>query len=260
MSYETVLLDKQENFATITLNRPKANALSLELVKDIRSALKEVEEDPAMRCAVITGGSGKFFSAGADVPTIGKLLDDPMVEGGLLAEGIETMNAIEACAKPVIAAVNGVALGGGCELALACHIRIASEQAVFGQPEITLGIIPGWGGTYRLPRAVGEARAAEWLLTGRTVNAQEALLAGLVCKVVSGGQLMEAAGELSNSISGLPAVAMRATLDTLRKRPKEPGRAQAIEAEAFAIAAASKDAREGVGAFLEKRKPKFTNE
>ena len=163
MGYDTLLLDKRDNFAVITLNRPKANALSLEVMTELGDALSELIADESVGAIVLTGGDGKFFST------------------------------------PVIAAVNGIALGGGCELCLACHIRIAAEEAKFGQPEINLGIIPGWGGTQRLPRLIGESRAMDWLLTGRVVSAQEAYEAGLLCKVVPASSLMESAEESPGS-------------------------------------------------------------
>ena len=259
MSYENVLIEKADGYAIVKLNRPKANALSLGLVQDIRAAVAELEADASVRCILIAS-EGKFFSAGADVPTIHSTLDAPLVEGGLLAEGIKTVNAVEACTKPVVAVVNGMALGGGCELTLACHIRIAAETAVFGQPEISLGIIPGWGGTFRLPRLIGESRAAELLLTGRTFTAEEALRAGLVCKVVPAEGLMDAAKELAVVLASKPLAAMRATLTALREREHDTARGMAVEGEAFGQAAMSKDAQEGISAFLDRRKPNFTGE
>ncbi|HEO71374.1 MAG TPA: hypothetical protein ENN80_08930 [Candidatus Hydrogenedentes bacterium] len=257
MPYENVLVERAEGYAVIKLNRPKANALSLGLVHDIRAAVGELEADDSVRCILITG-EGKFFSAGADVPTIQKMLDDPFAEGGLLSEGIKTMNAIEACNKPVVAVVNGMALGGGCELCLACHIRLAAEGARFGQPEINLGIIPGWGGTFRLPRLIGESFAAELLLTGRTINAAEAMSIGLVTEVFPAEQLMDAAQKLAATLAEKPVAAMQATLATLRARAHNTAEGAAAEGQAFAQAARSEDAVEGIGAFLEKRKPHFT--
>ena len=168
------------------------------------------------------------------------------------------MDRIEACAKPVIAAVNGVALGGGCELCLACHLRIASSNAIFGQPEINLGIIPGWGGTHRLPRLIGEGRARDWLLTGRQVSAQEALDAGLVSRVVEPAELRETALALANVLAEKPVPAMRETLALIRARGGRTEEGPALERAAFERAARSHDAHEGVQAFLEKRKPQFT--
>jgi enoyl-CoA hydratase/carnithine racemase len=260
MDYENVVLDRQDPVLVITLNRPKANALSLDLVTEIRTAVAEAEVDPEIRAMVITGGEGRFFAAGADIPSLQGSLGDPLAEGSLLAEGLQTMNLIDTCDKPIVAAVNGIALGGGCELALACHLRIASDAAVFGQPEINLGIIPGWGGTHRLPLIIGEGRAREWLLTGRQISASEALEAGLVARVVPAAQLREAALELARTLAGKPAVAMRVTLQILRERALHPEDGQQLEAQGFTEAAGSRDAAEGISAFLEKRQPEFTGD
>lgn len=258
MSYQYVIVETSDQCAWITLNRPKANALSLELVREIRQAVEAAQADPEVRVILITGGEGKFFAAGADIPTIQGALGDPMREGSLLAEGLKTVNTIEACSKPVIAVVNGVALGGGCEVALACHLRIAADTAVFGQPEINLGIIPGWGGTHRLPQIIGDGRAREWLMTGRQVPAQEALEAGLVSKLVPAAQLREAARELAGVLASKPVVALQQTMLILRGRALRPDRGQELEAAGFELAARSADAAEGLAAFVEKRAPNFT--
>lgn len=260
MAYQNILIETGEQYVFITLNRPKANALSLDLMRELREAVQAAEAEPAVRVILITGGEGKFFAAGADIPTIADTLDAPMAEGRLLAEGLKTVNAIAGCAKPVIAVVNGMALGGGCEICLACHLRIAADSAVFGQPEINLGIIPGWGGTHRLPLLIGESRAHEWLMTGRTISADEALNAGLVCQVVSQVELRGAALRLADTLAGKPPIAMRETLKALHERALHPERGQALEATGFEAAARSHDAREGIQAFLEKRKPEFTGE
>lgn len=260
MAYENILVESEGPVRIITLNRPKANALSLGLVQELRAAVLEAEADPAIRVTLITGGEGRFFAAGADIPTISGSLDDPMQEGGLLAEGVKTMNTIAECGKPVVAVVNGMALGGGCELCLACHLRIASSNAVFGQPEINLGIIPGWGGTHRLPHLVGDARARDWLMTARNVGAEEALQAGLVSQVVPPEELLPAAKKLAAVLAAKPPAAMRETLAVLRERMLHPDRGAALEKAGFEAAARSNDAREGVAAFLEKREPKFTGE
>ncbi|MBX7256889.1 MAG: enoyl-CoA hydratase/isomerase family protein [Candidatus Hydrogenedentes bacterium] len=258
MAYQFILTDKAGGCGTITLNRPKANALSLELVTEIGSAVQNFIEDAEVRCILITGGEGKFFSGGADIPSLGSSLGAPFAEGQPLPAGLKTMDIIENSPKPVIAAVNGIAVGGGCELTLACHFRLAADTAVFGQPEINLGIVPGWGGCHRLPRLIGEARALDWMLTGRMINAQEALASGLVLKVVPLPELANAARELAGALAGKPAVATRAILRAVRERALQPDRGKALEAEAFAEAAASRDAAEGVAAFIEKRPPNFT--
>ncbi|MBN2309346.1 MAG: enoyl-CoA hydratase/isomerase family protein [Candidatus Hydrogenedentes bacterium] len=258
--YRFISVEQGDGCAVIALNRPKVNALSLDLVREIRAAVVGLEADDAVGCIVITGAGQRAFSGGADVPTIQESLRDAFAEGGLLAEGLETINAIATCTKPVIAAVNGTAVGGGCELALACHLRLASDTARFGQPEINLGIIPGWGGTHRLPRIVGEARALDWMLTGRMVSAAEALEAGLVCKVLPENELMGAARDLAAALAKQPRVAVRAILRAVRERALHPDRGSALEAEGFAETAASKDAAEGIAAFLEKRAPNFVGE
>jgi enoyl-CoA hydratase/carnithine racemase len=260
MSYEFLSVDRCEAYTIVTLNRPKANALSLELVQEIRAAVAEADADDAVRCIVITGGEGRFFSGGADVPTLGSSLAEPFAEGGLLAEGLKMVDTVEGCTTPVVAAVNGVAVGGGCELALACHFRIAADSAQFGQPEINLGIIPGWGGCHRLPRIIGEGRALDWIVTGRMVPADEAYQAGLVCKVVPAAELQDAAKEFAALLAGQPAVAVRAAMRAVRERSLYPDRGKALEAEGFAEVAASQDAAEGISAFLEKRTPNFTGE
>ena len=170
---------------------------------------------------------------------------------------MRTINTLAAFPKPVIAAVNGIAVGGGCEVTLACHMRIAADSAAFGQPEVKLGIIPGWGGTHRLPRLIGESRAMDWLLTGRMVSVEEALEAGLVCKIVPQGLLRETALETAKSLAALPAVALQMTLKSVMGQALEPARGIEIEAQCFADAGRSEDAAEGVAAFLEKRTPKF---
>lgn len=261
MPYENILTEDHDGFALITLNRPKANALSRALMRELGDAMESYRDNREVRSIIITGGDGKFFSGGADLPSVQAELG-PNVGGseGFIQTGLKTINAIEAFPKPVIAAVNGIAVGGGCELTLACHIRIAAESASFGQPEIKLGIIPGWGGTHRLPRLIGESRAMEWLLTGRTVAAEEALEAGLVSRIVSQAQLRESAVELAKSLARLPAVATQLTLRCVLGRARNPGAAMEHELQSFAEACRSKDGAEGIAAFLEKRLPNFVGE
>lgn len=253
-------VQRREGYTVAVLNRPKANALSVDLVRSICAAVEDFGADPAMRCLVITGGEGRFFSGGADIPTIQATLPSPFAEGSLLAEGLRMVDLIENCPKPIVAAVNGIAVGGGCEMILACHLRIASDTAQFGQPEINIGIIPGWGGCHRLPRIVGDGRATEWMLTGRMVSAQEALDAGLVTRVVPQAELMKAAEDLAAKLAKQPPIAVRAILRAVRERALHPDRGRALEAEGFAEAAASQDATEGVAAFIGKRSPRFQGE
>lgn len=258
MEYQYLLVSDDGPVRTLALNRPKANALSLELMRELHHGVESAVADDTVRVILITGGEGKFFAAGADIPSLLSSLTDPLVEGGMLADGLKTISAIENSPKPVVAVVNGIALGGGCEICLACHLRIAADSASFGQPEINLGIIPGWGGMHRLPQLIGESRAKEWLLTARTIGAEEALAAGLVCKVVPAAELAAAAQELAGVLAGKPAVATAQTLHILRERAKYPEQGAALEAEGFTVAARSADAAEGIAAFLEKRVPNFT--
>lgn len=257
MSYSFLLSETKDQVNTLTLNRPKANALSREMIIELREAVEAAIADAAVRVIVITGGEGKFFAAGADIPTLRDSLANPLAEGTMLGEGLKTMEAIERSPKPVIASVNGIALGGGCEIALACHVRIAADTAVFGQPEILLGVIPGWGGTHRLPRVVGHGWATEWLLTGRQVSASEALAAGLVTRVVPAAELGKTTHDFAVSLAGKPAVALAQTLHCLYHNALYPERGVALEAEAFLRTAQTEDAMEGTTAFIEKRTARF---
>jgi enoyl-CoA hydratase/carnithine racemase len=257
MDFAHLRLIFDASYAIITLDRPKVNALSSELLADMAHALDTCNSRDGVRAIVITGGDSKFFCGGADIPSLRESLDAPFAPGAPLAAGLELMDRIASSAIPMIAAVNGFALGGGCELAMACHIRIASESAIFGQPEINLGIVPGWGGCHRLPRLIGESRALEWLLTGRMVNAQEALEAGLVSKIVPDAELANSARELAGTLAGKAPVAVRAILRAVHECALHPEAGKSLESEAFSETAASADAREGIAAFLEKRSPEF---
>jgi enoyl-CoA hydratase/carnithine racemase len=258
MGYENLVVTREDRFVWITMNRPKVNALSLDLVRELREAVEAADADPAVRVILITGGEGRFFAAGADIPSLQSTLDAPTAPGTLLGEGLKTFERIVACETPVVAVVNGVALGGGCELALACHLRIAADSAIFGSPEINLGIIPGWGGTHRLARLIGVSRAHYWLMTARNYSAEECLASGLVSEVHPAAELADAARKMANVLADKPRVAMAETLAVLRECPDAPGQGQALETAAFERAARSVDAREGMAAFLEKRKPEFT--
>ena len=260
MAWEHLAVEPIDTYAVITLNRPKANAMSVGLVTEIRQAVQELDADPSVRCILITGAGNRFFSAGADIAELQATLSDAFAEGGLLTEGLKMVAAVENSGTPVVGVVNGTAVGGGCELLLACHFRIASETAKFGQPEINLGIIPGWGGCHRLPRLIGESRALDWLATGRLVSAEEALQAGFLCKMAQPDQLMQVAGDFASRLASRAPVALRAILRCVRERGLHPERGTALEAEGFAETAATRDAAEGVAAFVEKRKPNFIGE
>ncbi len=260
MAYAHLLLEQRGRIAWISLNRPKANALSLELVRELDDALSAAERDPDIRCVTIASALERFFSGGADVTALREMLGRSVEDNPLLMAGIQLMDRIEAFPKPVVASVNGLALGGGCELTLACHIRLAADTAEFALPEVALGIIPGWGGTYRLPRRVGPSRALEWMLTGRRVTAAEAREAGLVAQVVPEAELPEATRQLAETLGERPPVAVRAILRAVREGGLDPARGAVLELEGMQEAARSKDAAEGLAAFLEKRTARFVGE
>jgi enoyl-CoA hydratase len=257
MDFSTLLYDLgTDGIAVATVNRPdKLNALNADVIADLGRLAEAVAHDPAVRALIITGAGEKAFVAGAD---IGELAAVDGGEGRHLAErGQGVFRALERLRKPVIAAVNGFALGGGCELAMACHIRLASPRAKFGQPEVKLGLIPGYGGTVRLPRLVGRGRALELLLTSRMVGAEEAERIGLVNRVVE-GDLVEAARQVATEILAMGPLAVGLCLDQVdRGLDADIDDAMALEAEAFGAACASDDKGEGTAAFLEKRAPAF---
>lgn len=258
MSYQTLLLEVRDQIAVLTVNRPdKLNALNDQVVTDLAQAAAELKADAAVRGVILTGAGPKAFIAGAD---IGDLAKQGVMDGRARArKGQRMLEGFERMGKPVLAAVNGFALGGGCELAMACHIRIASENARFGQPEVNLGITPGYGGTQRLPRIVGKGNALHMLLTGEHVGAQDALRIGLVSKVVPQDQLMAEAQKLMKTIVAKGPVALALTIEAVDRGLEttlEEG--LRIEADAFGLVASTSDMKEGLTAFLEKRAARFT--
>ena len=258
MSYQTLLLETRDGIAFLTINRPdKLNALSDTVVRELHEAVLAIGADPAVRGVILTGAGPKAFVAGAD---IGDLARQGVLDGRRRAlAGQRMLEAIEQLGKPVLAAVNGFALGGGCELAMACHIRIASESARFGQPEVALGITPGYGGTQRLPRIVGKGNALYILLTGEHVGAADALRMGLVSKVVPADQLQAEAEKLMKTIVAKGPLAVALTIEAVNRGLEttlEEG--LRIEADAFGLVASSADMKEGLTAFLEKRPARFT--
>ena len=254
MSYENIILDRTERVAKITLNRPKAlNALNAELIVELNAALDDLEADDAIAVIVVTG-SEKAFAAGADIKEMqGKSFVDAYA-----GDFIGPWERITKCRKPVIAAVAGYALGGGCELAMMCDFIIAADNAKFGQPEITLGVIPGAGGTQRLTRAVGKAKAMEMILSGRMIGAEEAERANLVSRVVPAAELMEETMKVAKRIAHLsqPIVAMA---KSAVNGAFETALAEGVRYERaiFYSAFATEDQKEGMQAFLEKRKPEY---
>lgn len=254
----TIIHDRREGYSVLTLNRPdKLNALNRELLDALYEAIESIRDDRSIRAVLITGAGTKAFAAGAD---IAELSACDSYNGALFAEhGQRVFSAIERLGKPVVAAVNGFALGGGCELAMACHIRLASSVAWFGQPEINLGIIPGYGGTQRLPRLVGHARAYELILLGDKIDAQEAYRIGLVNRVYSPEELLPAAEHVMSSLAAKAPLALHGCLEAVRAAG-DTSLLEGLYAEAsvFGRVCGSADFREGTSAFLEKRPAAFT--
>lgn len=256
-TYSNILLDSQAGVATITINRPPANALSKATIEELNAAFDALESDANVRAIVITGSGQYVFIGGADIGEFVGL--DEAAARASVQRGHELFSKIERFPKPVIAAVNGVCVGGGNELAMACDVRIAAESAKFGQPEVNLGIIPGWGGTQRLPRLVGKGRALEMMLTGDLVKADDAARYGLVNKVVPDNEVLTHARNLARKLSMGAPLAMARIKDAVNaglERGFETG--LSAEAEGMLAIFGTKDATEGVSAFLGKRRPKFT--
>ncbi len=257
MNLETLLYNLDaDGIARVTVNRPdKLNALNLSVIADLGRAFEHARTDPAVRGVVLTGAGPKSFVAGAD---IAQFTDLDFATGRQFAlDGQAVFNQIEAMPKPVVAAINGFALGGGCELAMACHLRVASDKARFGQPEVNLGLIPGYGGTQRLPRLVGRGLATELILTGEHITAQRAYEIGLVNRVVPAEELLDAATDLVKTIAAKAPYAVEVALDALRasEQPLHEGLRQ--EAALFGKTCATEDSKEGVAAFLERRNADF---
>jgi enoyl-CoA hydratase len=257
MAYENVLLEKEDQIAILSVNRPKAlNALNADTLLDIKNAVMEVAADPGIIVLIITGVGDKAFVAGADIAFMQNL---PAMEARAFAIlGQEVFRLIETMDKPVIAAVNGFALGGGCELSMACDIRLASDKALFGQPEVGLGITPGYGGTQRLPRLIGEGRAKELIYSANNINAEEAYRVGLVNHVYPGESLMDEAKKLAKKIASKAPIAVRLSKNQVnRGMQADIDTAMAIEADMFGLCFSTEDQKEGMAAFVEKRKAAF---
>ena len=248
-------LQRQEHVGIVTIRRPEAlNALNREVLADLEAAMNEVERDEDLYVCILTG-EGRSFVAGADIALMEPFSSYEGKQWGVY--GGELFWKIENLTKPVIAAVNGFALGGGCELAMACDIRLASEKARFGQPEVGLGITPGFGGTQRLPRIVGAGKAMELILTGKTISAAEAKAIGLVNEVYPAGELLPKALEMAQAICANAQLAVRESKRCIRMGMQaDIHTGSAFEAEAFGVTCGTEDKREGMGAFLEKRAEK----
>jgi enoyl-CoA hydratase len=256
----TVQLEREaDGIALVTVNRPdKLNALNAETVSCLDAVLREVAADDDIRAVILTGAGGKAFVAGADIAELSRM--GPVDGVQVSRAGQATFRVLERMPKPVIAAVNGFALGGGLELALACHIRLASSRARFGLPEVKLGIIPGYGGTVRLPRLVGRGRALEMMLTGEMIDAAEAFRIGLVNRVEEPDALLDAARALARTMIANGPIAIALALEAVDRGVSTTiDDAQILESNLFGLLASTQDMREGMQAFLEKRKAEFGN-
>ena len=254
---ENLLYEKKGAIAYVTLSRPKVlNALNQRTWESLRTALEDARDDAQVRGVILTGAGDKAFIAGADISELAQVTAVEAEKSS--SYGQEVLNLIENLGKPVIAAINGFALGGGCETAMACTIRVATEHAKFGQPEVTLGLIPGGGGTQRLPRLIGKGRALQIILSGEMISAQEAFRIGLVNEVVPAAELTIRAEAILKRIFSNAPVAVKYSLEAVNKG-METSQAEglSLEASLFGLCAGTEDKKEGTSAFLEKRKPQF---
>ena len=256
MAYETLTYAVSDRIATVTINRPdKLNALNASVIAELGQAIDSARADDAVGGIILTG-AGRAFVAGADITELSS--QTPVLAKARARAGQDVFRRLETCPKPVIAAVNGFALGGGCELAMACHIRIASDAAKFGQPESKLGILPGYGGSQRLPRLVGKGRAMQLLMTGETIDAAEAHRIGLVNKVVAAAELINATREMMKTILANGPLAIALCIEAIeRGLEMSLDEGLILEANHFGLLAATDDMREGMRAFMEKRPPAF---
>jgi enoyl-CoA hydratase len=257
MTFENILYEKKGAVAYVTLNRPKVlNALNQRTLSELKAAFEDAKRDPMVLGVILTGAGDKAFIAGADISEIASVSAIEAAE--FTRNGQDVVGVIENLGKPVIAAVNGFALGGGCETAMACTIRLATESAKFGQPEVKLGIIPGYGGTQRLPRLVGKGLALQLILSGGMISAQEAFRIGLVNEVVPAPELITRAEAILKQINSNAPLAVKYSIEAVNKGlDTSQVEGMVIESSLFALCAATDDKREGTSAFLEKRNPRF---
>ena len=257
MTYQTLLFDVRDGIAVVTVNRPdKLNALNDQVMAELALAVERIATEPGIGGAIVTGAGPKAFIAGADIGDLSR--QGPFDGKARAMRGQGVLRRLETCGKPVIAAVNGYALGGGCELAMACHLRLASETAKFGQPEVKLGIAPGYGGTQRLPRLVGKGVALQLILSGEMIDAQEAYRIGLVNKVVPAADLLPESEKVLRGILAMAPLAIRLCIEAIDQGLEMTlDEGLLLEANHFGLLAATHDMKEGTTAFLEKRPPRF---
>jgi enoyl-CoA hydratase/carnithine racemase len=254
MAYETLRLDREDGVAVITLNRPPANAISEPLIRELNLALIELQGDAAVRAVVVTGSGDRIFCGGAD---LGSAFSGGDVEG-FIRFGNSVMRKMERFPKPIVAAINGHAMGGGCEIAMACHLRLLKETARMGQTESNLGIIPGYGGTQRLPRLIGRTKALEFLLLGTQIPAAECLSLGLVNRLCKEGETLDDARALARQLARRAPLATAAIIKAVDEGLESPmARSIDVELDAFMPTLRSEDAAEGIQAFFAKREPEF---
>ena len=254
MAYETLTVEREESFVVVTLTRPPSNAINEQLVRELDAALTGVETDDAVRSIIVTGAGDRIFCAGAD---LGSAFSGGSVEA-FVRYGTGVMRKIERFRKPVIAAINGHAMGGGCEIAMACHFRLLKETARMGQTETNLGLVPGYGGTQRLPRLIGRTKALEYLILGTQIPAGECLALGLVNRLCKEGETLQDAKALARQLSRRPPIATALVIDAVNEGLDAPmEKALDVEVRAFLASLRTEDASEGIQAFFAKREPVF---